>query len=388
MLRRIGGIDREYATVWVATLLFFGAFYTLLVPLPRYLASAGLADWQIGVVLGAFGIASLIGRPVAGLAADRWGQRPVMLAGTLALFIGALAIPTTNNVALLFALRLCQASGYVAFTTAGTALVISMTPPATRGQRLAVFGAAANVAITLTPAITSAALVAAPPAAAFYLAGLLAVVAGVLALRLHPPQSEAAVPTLNTGQLRRVLLPMLTAALMGAGFAAFFQFAPLFAERRGGLPAGVLYTIYGLSIIATRLFTGALLDRWSIGRVLPLAALLLAAGLGLLAWNGPPAVTAIATVLIAVGSGLSHPALLKHHAALLPGAAGQASAAFYLGFDLGIGLGSFLFGVMLGIGGLTMLYGTAALLTLLALPLAPLLARRTQPATSVESSGP
>src|SRR5690606_1574032 len=121
--------------------------------------------------------------------------------------------------------------------------------------------------------------------------------------------------------------------------------------------------------------TGPLLDRWSIQRTLTLAATLLAGGLGLLALGGPPAGAAVAALLVAVGSGLSHPALLAHHAALLPAAPGRASAAFYIGFDLGIGLGSALFGVALELGGLTGLYGAAALLTLAALPLAPLLGR-------------
>ncbi|MFO7166773.1 MAG: MFS transporter [Chloroflexota bacterium] len=368
--------DRAYATVWVATLLFFGAFYALIEPLPRYLVQVGLADWEIGVVLSAFGVAALVGRPLAGLAADRWGQRPVLLAGTLALLVGAVAVPMTSSAPALFALRLLQTAGYVAFTTAGTALVIRLTPPEIRGRRLAIFGAAANVALTLTPAVTSAALASAPVTAAFYVSGLLALVAGVLALRLRGgAPSERAQAGGHQGTARHLLLPMVATALVGAGFAAFLQFSPLLAERRGGLAAGLLFTIYGLGIIATRVLTGPLLDRWSIQRTLTLAATLLAGGLGLLALGGPPAGAAVAALLVAVGSGLSHPALLAHHAALLPAAPGRASAAFYIGFDLGIGLGSALFGVALELGGLTGLYGAAALLTLAALPLAPLLGR-------------
>ena len=52
-------------------------------------------------------------------------------------------------------LRLLQAAGYVAFTTAGTALIIQLTPEEEHGRRLAIFGAAANVAIALAPAATT-----------------------------------------------------------------------------------------------------------------------------------------------------------------------------------------------------------------------------------------
>lgn len=369
-------LDRAYVTVWVATLLFFAAFYTLLEPLPRYMVRAGLADWEIGLVLGAFGAASLVGRPLAGLLVDRWGPRPALLAGALAMLAGAVAVPMFRQLWPLFALRLLQAAGYVAFSTAGTALVIRLTPPEARGRRLAIFGAAANVAITLVPALMGAALAGAPATAAFYASGLLAALAGGLALRVGAPPGAGAAAARPGGPLGRLLLPMLASALVGVGFAAFFQFAPLLAERRGGLATGALYTIYGLGIIAARVLGGRLLDRWSIARTLALACALTAGGLGLLAPGGRPALAALAAALVAAGMGLSHPALLAHHAALLPAAPGRASAAFYMGFDLGIGLGSALLGVVLQLAGLGGLYAAAALLTLGALPLAPLLARQ------------
>jgi predicted MFS family arabinose efflux permease len=80
-----------------------------------------------------------------------------------------------------------------------------------------------------------------------------------------------------------------------------------------------------------------------------------------------------AAVLIAASGGLFHPALIARHAALLPEAPGRASAAFYVAFDLGIGLGSWLLGVALQLSGLPGLYWTAALLAGLVVPLAPLL---------------
>lgn len=369
---------RAYWTAWAATLIFFGGFYTLIVPLPRYLAEVGLADWQIGLVLGAFGVASLIGRPLAGLSADRWGMRPVLLVGAAALLAGAVAVPLTTDTFALFGLRVLQAIGYVAFTTAGTAMVIALSPPAERGQRLAIFGAAANVAITLTPLVVGMLLTWVSLPTAFWIAGGLALSAGLLALSLGSLRPAEAAPT-GWAALRipRLLwIPMLAAGLLGAGFGAFFQFAPILAERRAVIPAGTLYAIYGSGIIATRIFGGRVIDRLGIGRIIPIAAGLLAIGLGLAAVGQTALFLALASLLIAAGSGLFHPTLLAHHAALLPTAPGRASAAFYIGFDLGLGLGSWILGGALELGGLVGLYGAAALIVILAIPLAPLLARQ------------
>src|SRR5215218_9344086 len=86
------GHARAYWTAWAATLIFFAGFYRLLVPLPRYLALIGLPDWQIGLILGAFGVASLLWRTVAGVGVDRWGSRRVMMLGSVSLIVGAICV--------------------------------------------------------------------------------------------------------------------------------------------------------------------------------------------------------------------------------------------------------------------------------------------------------
>jgi predicted MFS family arabinose efflux permease len=369
---------------WAATLIFFAGFYTLLVPLPRYLALVGYADWQIGMILGAFGVAARLGRIPAGVGVDRWGTRPMLLVGSVALGVGAGGVVLTADLLVLGILRLLQAAGYVAFTTAGTALVIEMTPQEERGRRLAIFGAAANVAITLAPAVATWLLEIIPLASGFWMAGGLALLAGLLASRVSVPSRR---PHL-TGEVRgrwrfpRILwLPMLTAAIFGVGFAAFFLFAPILSERRGA-PAGLLYSIYGIGIILTRLVGGGWLDRVGIGPSLLVATVLLVVGLALAAVAATPTSLGLAALLVACGSGLFHPALIAHHARLVPGAPGQATAGFYLGFDLGIGLGSWLLGVVLQFGGLTWLYATAALIVVTTAPLISLLTRQPLPAPS------
>lgn len=372
---RASAASHHYWTAWAATLVFFAGFYALLTPLPRYLAAIGLPDWQIGLILGAFGVASLLGRPFAGLATDRWGARPVLVAGAAALLVGALGVLATERAPVLFGLRLLQAGGYVAFTTAGTGLVVALTAPEERGRRLAVFGAAANVAITLTPAAISALLAVAPLGAGFLAAALLALTAGLLAWRVPSAAAPRAAGAPGWSFPRPLWVPMAAAALLGMGFAAFFQFVPILAERRGTIDAGWLYTLYGVGLIASRFGAGGLVDRWGVARTLAVTALLMAAGLATLSVAWSPPWLAVATLLLAA-SGLFHPALIVHTADLLPDSPGRASAAFYVGFDLGIGLGSWILGATLQAAGLAGLYAAAAAAALCVLPLVPAIARQ------------
>jgi MFS family permease len=360
-------MKQSYWTTWTASLLFFATFYTLLVPLPLYLTGAGLPDWQIGVILGAFGVASLVGRPLAGVLTDAWGRRWVMLAGTGALVVGAVGVTATTDPVPLFALRILQAAGYVAFTTAATALISDLAPAERRGASLALFGVAANVAMTLTPAAVDAALPTLGLKGALWLSGALAALGGSLALivrfestveKRRPAWREAVrVPA----ELR---LPMLAAGLFGVGFGAFLQFLPLLVQRRALEPAGLAYTVYGVGIILTRLATGRALDRGNRRLLLSLAFLAMSGGLAGFAFVQSREALLASVLLVAAGSGILHPALIAIHIERMSsGERGRATAGFYLGFDLGIGAGTWALTPVFQWFSVTGLYLLAALVT-------------------------
>ncbi len=66
------------------------------------------------------------------------------------------------------------------------------------------------------------------------------------------------------------------------------------------------------------------------------------------------------------GGGILHPLLMAQHVEYMPVAQrGRAVATFYLGFDLGNGIGAWLLGVVLQLWGLTPLFALAALVSAL-----------------------
>lgn len=372
-------MSRSYWQNWAATLLFFAAFYALLVPLPHYLTSLAMPDWQLGLVLGAFGIASLIGRPLLGYTTDRWGSRPNVLVGAAMFMLGAFSIPFVHNPFVIFVLRVLQAGGYVAFTTASTSLVAELAPAAKRGQALAIFGVAANIAMSFTPAVIDFSLTRIGIIGAFIAAGCMALVAALLAWGVPSSQGSPSIAF----DWRTVLLipidlriPMLAAALLGLGFGAFLQFMPLLVERRGVSSAGLIYTFYAIGIILTRVVASRWLNGEYLGQAVTIGFVTSALGLVLLALGNHTLWYIIGAMLVASGGGLLHPALMTHNITLLPTARGRAIAIFYLGMDLGIGLGSWLLGFVLEYTGLTSMYLVAAVGVSCGLLLVPLIVRQ------------
>jgi len=373
--------QRDYQIAWAATFLFFIAYYALIVPLPRYLTSLGLPDWEVGLVLGATAIASLVTRPISGVLTDRFGHKRMLLSGATALTIGAIGVVLTTHVVLLFGLRILQALGYVIFTTAGNALVGQLATPAERSQKIAYFGLAANFAMTMTPGATDLLLPLIGLTTAFWLSGGIAASAGVMAcaLRYTALPERCSTQPFSLGAFwrfpRQLWLSMLVSALFGAGFGAYFQYFAVLLDRRS-IPAPADFATYGISIIITRLLFGRYLDRIGFARVLVTAALMMAVRLVIAAYGFSLPMLILAAALIATGGGFFHPLLIAHHVTLLPERPGWAVACFYFGFDLGIGGGAWLLGAVLDLSGLTALYLTAAVLTLATLCLIPALAKQ------------
>ena len=373
--------QRDYTIAWGATFLFFIAFYALIVPLPRYLTGIGLPDWEVGLVLGATAIASLLMRPISGVLTDRFGHKRMMLIGATSLTIGAIGVVLTTQVAMLFLLRILQSLGYVIFTTAGNALVGQLATPEERSKKIAYFGLAANFAMTMTPGATDLLLPVIGLTTAFWLAGGIAAGAGILtrALQYKAAPENRGQQAFALTQLwrfpRQLWLAMFVSALFGAGFGAYFQYFAVLLERRA-IPSAAVFATYGISIIITRLLFGRYLDRIGFGRVLALAALIMTVGLVVAAYGYSLPMLIAAAALIAAGGGFFHPMLIAHHVTLLPTRSGWAVACFYFGFDLGIGGGAWLLGAALDLGGLEALYLTAAFLTLATLLFIPTLARQ------------
>ena len=90
----------------------------------------------------------------------------------------------------------------------------------------------------------------------------------------------------------------------------------------------------------------------------------MAAGLVIFALAYSMPLLLVAAACVAAGGGILHPAFIAIHVErMTTGARGRAVGFFYLGFDLGVGLGAWVLSPILQTFGLTGMYLFAALAT-------------------------
>ncbi len=139
----------------------------------------------VGLALGAYGLTQAFFQIPFGMASDRWGRKPVIVAGLLLFAAGSFLAATAPDIHTMIIGRVLQGAG--AISAAVTALAADLTREQHRTKVMAMIGASIGLVFALS-------LVIAPPLAAaiglsglFVLTGMLALGAIVLLFTAVPP---------------------------------------------------------------------------------------------------------------------------------------------------------------------------------------------------------
>jgi len=149
---RPGARSLAFLGVFVAALLGFLSLGAVLPVLPRYVRGPlGAGDLVVGIAVGIFALTAVVGRPLAGRAADARGRRSVVVAGLALLAVsGALYFVPAGVPGVLLA-RLVTGAGEALVFTAGATWAVDLAPRERRGQVIGLFGMAVWGGLSLGP---------------------------------------------------------------------------------------------------------------------------------------------------------------------------------------------------------------------------------------------
>lgn len=285
---------RERRTVGIVALVgmfrMFGLF-ALLPVLSIYAAELeGATPLLIGLAVGAYGLTQAALQIPLGALSDRIGRVPIILTGLILFALGSLIAATADSVWGVVAGRFLQGAGAISSTL--TALLADTTRVEVRTRSMAIYGAGVGssivLALVLGPVIAGIGGVQALFLACAVMAGIAALMLGIL------PARPKVVPPAERPPWRDVLtLPLLTLDLyiflLHAMLTSMFVALPFVLRNRLGLELAEHWQIYVTALIASVVGTVPLIfadDRQGKRWTIQVALLCQLAGLLLLAVTG------------------------------------------------------------------------------------------------------
>jgi len=283
----------------------------------------GIDAARLGLMMSAFTAPSIVGIPIAGAIADRYGRKPVLLASLVLFGAGGSALALTTNYTVVLALRGVQGVGYSGIIPVVIASIgdVYADTEETAAHGLRFSSSALSQAVFPVVAGGLAALSWRYP---FLLFAVAFPIAGLVAVYLDEPSSTSTdggrdAGGRDTGAYVRSVLsavrrPRLGAVLLALGVPAFVwitfltynSFFVVEVLGRSPLYASALLTVLSL-INATTASQAGRITAAADGAARPLvvANLALAVGLGLFALAPSLPVAVLSVGLVGVGFGLS-----------------------------------------------------------------------------------
>jgi predicted MFS family arabinose efflux permease len=352
---------RDFIFVLLAFFAFMGAFYALIPTLPIYFSKLGSNERQVGMLVGITGMASLLCRFLVGGFLRRYSEKRAMIFGAVLFSLTLPAAILLRPFWPLLAVRLFQGIAFASMHTAAIAYAVNVIPPAYRGQGLAYFMLAPNLAMALV-APSGMFIINQYGFTIFFLSCTgLSVCALLLTWkeREHETVSvpEQSVPSVSIFQPEwKVIIPALASFLQMFVYGALTAFIPLYALRCGITNPGLFFTATAVAMIIGRALGGKILDTYNKEKIILVLILISMIAIVILSFSKTLPLFIFVGFLWGVGAAFFMPACMAYALEFAGSSSGAAVGTFQALTDLGMALGPVIMGSIIPITGYPMMF--------------------------------
>ena len=352
--------------ITISNALVFMIFEMLLPTLPLFVTELGGGASQIGLVTGIFTLSAILIRPFAGLLASKFNKKYLLIGGVIVNALATGAYYLSSSIEMLLFIRLIHGAGFGLITTYFATIAAEIIPRKRRGEGMGYFGVGETVAISVGPMLGILTLEL-YDFQRLFLGGMAVLLLATLMAGFfkRKPENialdkEASIKI--TFIEKRVLFPAILTLLLGIAAGSIMSFFSLYALEKNYTYVGLFFFIIAAASFAVRLISGKLFDRYGTPVILIPGAILGVIGFGVLYAAESTFTFSIAAVLYGFGFGAIFPAIQTWCMNLVDEHEHEgAMGTFFNFFDLGIGGGSLLLGMIAAATSYQMIYIVATI---------------------------
>jgi len=359
---------RDFILCFSAQFAFASVSFILMPTLPIYLSRSGSTEIEIGILIGAFGISSLVLRPVVGKALSKIGEKKFMVAGAILFALTSLAYLIATPFWPFFIVRIFQGIGSAFFFTAAIVLISNITPETYRGQSIGYFFLSFNISMALAPPFGIFLI----NHFGFMILFLVCVVLSLGSLWISGQLKSSDVKPMVDSSMEnssffspKAFPPIFVYFLAHIIWGALTAFFPLHAINHGVTNPGLFFAAYAIVLILGRALGGRILDAYRREKVILPCLIGYILSMTLLAYSKTLQMFILVAVIQAIGHAFLMPALVAYTLDLAGSSRGASIGLLSGAGDLGMVLGPMMMGIILRFTSFTAMFLCVALVGLM-----------------------
>lgn len=347
---------KDFINASIVNFALMMSMYLLLVTMAIYAAQEYDASMSMaGLVASIYIIGSMFGRLFGGKQISKTGSKKMLVISSFFVLIFTLMYFIPLGIFGLIILRFLHgmAMGY-AFTATGT-IVAQIIPASRNGEGIGYFSMSVVLSTAIGPLIGVMMITYGSFTYVFIFSTVMAVISLILGLTVRAPQVRAPKQTgpkkfrLSDYFETRALPISIVIFIMAFGYSGILSFVTGYAQEINLVQAGSIYfTVYGITVLLSRPFTGPLLDRKGANIIMYPAMISFVIGMLIISQASFAWVFLAAAVLLGFGYGniqsITQALAIK---VTPPHRMGLANSTYFIFLDLGLGIGPFLLGYII-----------------------------------------
>lgn len=347
--------NRDYCVAMAGNFMMFFAFYLLTPLLPIYLDEQfGASKDMIGVVLSGYVIAALIVRPFSGFIVDSFDRKKVLMCCFFLFFICFTGYIGAGTLLMFAIVRTLHGLPFGATTVANSTAAIDTLPSSRRNEGMGFYGLSNNLAMAIAPSAGIWIYQATGNFALLFWISLTVALAGfgcAAAIRLPRRKPVEGKPPMSLDHffLTRAWLMALNILLFGLCWGVMSNYVAIYAKEEMGITdgTGVFFAILSGGLVISRLYGARKLRRGLLTENAEEGALLSSVGFTLFALAPGQWAFYLSAFLVGLGNGRMYPAFLNMFISVARhDQRGTANSSILTSWDLGMGIGILLGGVL------------------------------------------
>ena len=360
-------LSRDFILCFSAQFAFTSVSFILIPTLPIYLSRLGSTEIEIGILIGAFGISSLVLRPIVGKALSKIPEKKFMVAGAIFFALTSIAYLVATPFWPFFIVRILQGVGSAFFFTAAMILISNITPENYRGQSLGYFFLSFNISMALAPPFGIFLV----NHFGFTILFLVCIVLSLCSLLISGKLRSSDVKPMVESPAEdswffspKAFPPIFVYFLAHIIWGALAAFFPLHAVKQGVANPGLFFAAYAIVLILGRALGGRILDVYRREKVILPCLTAYILGMTVLAFSKSLHMFILAAVIQGTGHAFLMPALVAYTLDLAGSSRGASIGFLSAAGDLGMVLGPMMMGIILRFTSFTAMFLCGALIGL------------------------